>query len=39
MPNRDGTGPRGKGKGMGRGSGVPEERCQECGKEKLLAYV
>ena len=35
MPNRDGTGPRGKGKGMGRGSGVPEEHCQECGKEKL----
>ena len=34
MPNRDGTGPRGKGKGTGRGRGVCDEQRPESGKEK-----
>jgi len=36
MPNRDETGPPGKGKGMvGQGMGVLEDQCPECGEERL----
>ena len=36
MPNRDGTGPRGKGRGTGQGRGVCDEQSLEGGKEKHL---
>ena len=36
MPNRDGTGPRGKGRVTGRGRGVCDEQSLEGGKEKNL---
>ena len=37
MPNRDGTGPQGKGRGAGQGKGMSDEQqCPECGKEKPL---
>ncbi|MBW2740111.1 MAG: DUF5320 domain-containing protein [Deltaproteobacteria bacterium] len=34
MPNRDGTGPQGKGSGTGRGRGMRDEQRPECGKER-----
>ncbi len=34
MPNRDGTGPQGKGSGTGRGRGVCDEQRPESGKER-----
>ena len=36
MPNRDGTGPRGKGRVTGRGRGVCDEQSLEGGKKKNL---